>query len=713
MRDAGTTQDVFSVIAVSENPAEFSYPEEVKYTISKNDPVQYEEAAEFINNQADMCFIQHEFGIFGGENGVFVLSLLLKLRVPVVVSFHTVLNKPTSKQRSLVSAIGQRVSRVFVMSQLGVDFLEHIYKIPKEKISKIEHGVPDFDKVSRETLREQLGFANKRVLMTFGLLSRNKGLETVINALPRIVKTYPDVKYIVLGKTHPNVIRESGEEYRNSLKLLAKKRGIEEHVYFDDRYVTDQELMEMLYACDMYITPYLNEEQITSGTLSYAVGVGTLTLSTPYWHARELLDEQRGVLFPFKDASALADKILNLFASPHEAETIRNSASIYGLQLTWSKIAQKYLQQLGSLSVSYAKGDHVDSFPIDMSLLPRVNFTHLVKLSDHLGILQHTKFDVPNLKEGYCIDDVSRALIMVLMAKKYVLAEELEPLIVRYLSFIHYMQQENGWFHNVLTYNLRFKPALDSEDAFGRTIWALGYLLKESHHDGHLKLASSIIENAMPNIDQLKSIRGRANTLIGLCYFKQKNPLDENAELLINHLAQAIIKDYKINSDAGWHWFEEALTYDNALLPLALLFAYSATEIPDYLKVARQAFHFLETQTLKEGVFYPVGNDNWYRKGQELSTFDQQPLEAMSMVLCYLKFYELTEDGRYLKKMFDTYLWFLGHNVLQQSLYEHETGACYDGLTPEGINENQGAESLLAYWISHFSVMKGYYLQYH
>ena len=711
---AGNEAYSTSVVAISSNPHEYDYPEEVKFTIDKNNLKHYEEAAHFINRNADVFFIQHEFGIFGGDHGIFILSLLAKLKVPMVVTFHTILNKPTKGQMSVMTAISKRASKIFVMSNMAVDFLEHIYKVESDKIAKIEHGVPVFDLLSRDQLRRLTGFDGKRVMLTFGLLSRNKGLEVAIKALPRVVKKFPDVEYVILGKTHPNVVKESGEEYRKYLKLLAKKLGVEKNVVFDDRYVTDRELIEMLTACDVYLTPYLNEEQITSGTLSYAVGVGAIVVSTPYWHAKELLSDQRGILFPFNDSEKLADELINLFENPALAESIHDAAATYGMQLAWPKIAQKHLSYFEKIDdkniPQYPKG----FMTIDIAVVPKFNFKHLMRLTNNTGIFQHAKYDIPNLKEGYCIDDNSRALIMLVMARKFIKDSELTILLTKYLSFIHYMQKADGSFHNMLKYNFDYIPEKDSEDAFGRTLWSLGLLAGENRHlKGHGKLAKELFLDALPVVDSLQSIRGKANALIGLSLYAGIDEKKYDTVIgMVNKIADDMVAGFDAHISKNWHWFEDFMTYDNGILPLSLLHAYHVTNNKKYYEVARKSMHFLEKQTLKDGIFIPVGNEKWLFKNKVKSEYDQQPLEAMSMIMAYLMLYKANNNKEYLNNLFKTYLWFLGHNTQQTSLYIPRTGACYDGLTPNGVNENQGAESLLAYWISYFTVLEAYYLQF-
>ena len=703
-----------SVVAISSNPSEYDYPDEVKFVVDKNNLKNYEEAANYVNRNADIFFIQHEFGIFGGDNGIFILSLLAKLKVPMVVTFHTILNKPTKGQRLVMSAISKRASKIFVMSNMAVDFLEHIYKVDSDKIAKIEHGVPVFDLLSRDQLRRLTGFDGKRVMLTFGLLSRNKGLEVAIKALPRVVKEFPDVLYVILGKTHPNVVKESGEEYRKYLKLLAKKLGVENNVVFDDRYVTDRELIEMLTACDIYVTPYLNEEQITSGTLSYAIGVGAIVVSTPYWHAKELLSDNRGVLFPFNDSEKLADELINLFENPALAESIHDAAATYGMLLAWPKIAQKHLAYFEKIYEKNIPQFPKDFMTIDISVMPKFNFKHLRKLTNDTGIFQHAKYDIPNLREGYCIDDNSRALIMLVMAHKYIKDNELNAFLTKYLSFVHYMQKSDGSFHNMLKYNFEYIPEKDSEDAFGRTLWALGLLAGQDRDlKGHGKLAKELFLDALPVIDSLQSIRGKANVLIALSLYASIDEKKHGTVIgQVNKIAGDMVAEFNAHNSGNWHWFEDFLTYDNGILPLSLLYAHDVTNNKKYYEVARKSMHFLEKQTLADGIYVPVGNEEWLFKNKTKSEYDQQPLEAMSMIMSYLMLYRINNNKEYLNNLFKTYLWFLGNNTQQKSLYIPSSGACYDGLTPNGVNENQGAESLLAYWISYFTVLDAYYLQF-
>lgn len=698
-----------SIIAISPESEEYIYPPEVHKVIPHGDYKAYEEAAEYINDNFDLCILQHEFGIFGGVDGIFILSLIYKLKRPLITTFHTVLNKPSRGQQMVMEAIAKKSSALVAMNQLAVDFLEHIYKIPREKISRIEHGVPSFVKSDREELRESFGFNSHKVLLTFGLISRNKGLETVIKALPRVVKHFPDLKYVILGKTHPNIIKQSGEEYRNYLKLLANKRGVSKNVIFDNRFVSDQELLQMIYASDIYLTPYQNEEQISSGTLAYAVGVGALVVSTPFWHAKELLDEQRGVFFPFASSDVLADRLIDLLKNPREMAMIKDNAALYGAQLSWPKIANKYVmlaeQMIDKPIQELSNINHI----IDISVLPNYNMKHLLSMTDSTGLLQHAKYDVPDFNEGYCLDDNARGLLLVALAYPYIKDEHLIDLIKTYLGFINYMRKKEGGFHNHLNFDRTYNPTKDSEDSIGRLIWGLASFLRNVSYSRFTCLAKELLDEALTEVRKFKSIRGKANAIVGLSQMVLINKNDEQALSLLTPLADELAGLLPTEPNNKWIWFEEEITYDNGLMPLALLHAYQATKNEDYLKAARRSLRFLELHVFEDGYFSPIGNQHWYHKGEEKSLFEQQPLEAMTMTSVYLLLYQITSEPNFLEKLYTVYLWFLGENIGHRPLYDHETGGCYDGLSSKGVNANKGAESTLAYWISHFSVMEAYY----
>lgn len=698
--------DQIMVVAINDNNHQYEYPEEVKKVIRENHQRDYIEAAKFINySDASVCMLEHEFGIYGGDDGVYVLPLIHRLEVPLIATIHTVLRNPTYTQRAIIEEISKKAKRIVVMSKRAINFLTDIYNIPKEKIILIEHGVPEFEHISRESAKQMHGLDNKKVLFTFGLLSRNKGIETVINALPAVIKNHPDLIYIVLGATHPNVIKHSGEEYRNYLNRLVKNLGLENHVHFNNEFVTEPTLFEYLSACDIYITPYLTEAQITSGTLSYAIGVGCAVVSTPYWHAIELLDKGRGRLFDFKNSEILS-KILNeLLEDSNMLSLMRRKSYNYGKKIRLPRIGKQFLNLAVSMSSVREKEFEPVRQSIDIRMLPAFSLKHILRLTDDTGIVQHAKYGVPNLKEGYCVDDNARALLMALMAYRQNRDKQALDMMPVFLSFIHYMQREDGSFRNYLSFSRQYLDDTASEDAFGRTIWALGYLLRFPPNDAFSQTGREIFFRSVPHFEHIKSIRGAANTIIGINYYIKQVQNDEGMVNLMNRLTEIITTAYRQYSSDEWRWFEDVMTYDNAVIPLALFSAYEITGKDMFYKIAMDATEFLESKTIVHDYFIPVGNKGWYRESRSIPEYDQQSVDVMAMILLYYQLFQITRRSEYGEKMFKCYLWFLGENSLRLPLFDHETQGCCDGLEEQGVNRNQGAESTLAYWISHLTVL--------
>lgn len=696
------------VVALNDHDEVYGYPEEVKLTIQQEQQADYLEAADFINlSGADVCILQHEFGIFGGQSGVYILPLLHRLHIPLVVTLHTILEYPSYNEKAILKEICKMAGKVVVMSRKAIQFLADIYEVPNEKVVIIEHGVPEiyFDHFQS---KRDFKLNDKDVLLTFGFLGRNKGIETVIKSLPEVLKEHPNVLYMVLGKTHPNILRHSGEEYRNYLQLLVKSLKLSEHVLFYNEFMNQTQLFKYLAACDIYITPYLNEAQITSGTLSYAIGVGCPVVSTPYWHAAELLADGRGMLFDFGDSKMLSTTINELLNEPQTLKEIHRKAYEYGQEVTWPKTGEKYRSLVENILTEPQKPVDQQVPVIDLRLLPPFSLTHVRRLTDDTGIIQHAKFGIPNLKEGYCLDDNARALLMVLMAykqKKDVKALELSPI---YLSYIHYMQNKNGTFRNFLSFNRRFLDVRGSEDSFGRTIWALGYLLGNAPNDAWYQSGKLIFFDAAPNFEQLRSIRSIANTIIGISYYLKSNPSDDGMTERLRNLAQKLCLHYQQNSTENWKWFESLLAYDNGILPLSLLHAAEILNDDNITNVAMESMNFLTSITMTDGYLSIIGNSKWYQMNGERSIYAQQPIDALAMVLMFHQAFHLTKDKKYLNQLYTAFMWFLGENDLRMSLYDFETKGCCDGFESYGVNRNQGAESSLAYLISHLTVLQAH-----
>ena len=706
--EKGESGDEGFVVALNDNGLDYEYPKEVKVIIRQDQQEDYLKAVKFINlSGADICILEHEFGIFGGQNGVQILPLLHRLKVPLIVTLHTILKSPSYTEKAVLQEICKMANKIVVMSHKAIEFLISIYNVPEEKIVFIEHGVPDIY-FTQEQSKKEFKLDSKKVLLTFGFIGRSKGIETVIEALPEVVKKHPDVIYIILGKTHPNVLRHSGEEYRIFLTRLVKKLHLEEHVIFLNKFIDEQDLFKYLCASDIYITPYLNEAQITSGTLSYAIGVGSAVISTPYWHASELLAEGRGRLIDFNDSDGLTSTLTELLDKPEVLKEIRKKAYDYGRKITWPKTGEKYMAVVLDTLKEQPSVMVNNVTELDLLAMPLFSLSHINRLTDDTGIIQHANYGIPNLKEGYCLDDNARALLMVLMAYRQMKDNRALELLPIYLSYIHFMQNGDGTFRNFMSFNRNFLDKVGSEDSFGRTIWALGYLLNNAPNDAYYQTGKQIFFNASPNFEKLKSIRSIANTMLGISHYLKSNPFDDSMTERLRNLAQILIKHYEENESPDWKWFESLLAYDNGILPLALLHSAEILNDDKIERTALESMDFLTKHTLNENYLSIIGNEKWYRKEGERSVFAQQPIDAMAMVLMYHQAFQLTKDKEYINKLYTSYLWFLGENDLRMSLYDFETKGCCDGFESYGVNRNQGAESSLAYLISHLTAMQAY-----
>ena len=697
----------YEIIAMNPPYKIFKYPVAVKFSIDQQQQPQYNKAADYINkSHADLCLLQHEFGIYGGNSGVYILPMICRLKIPLVTVMHTVLKAPNYHEKEIMKKIGERSVKVIVMSKHAIQLLKEIYKIPMSKIKFFQHGVPDINQVNRKSLREKCQLGDRKVLLTFGLLNRNKGIETVLYALSQIVNEHPDILYIILGKTHPNILRESGEEYRESLLKMVHELHLEKNVLFINKFVSQQKLMEYLSAIDIYITPFLNEDQITSGTLSYAVGAGAAIVSTPYWHARELLADGRGLLFDFNDSQKCAEILKDLLDNPDMIKKLGHKTKVFGENLKWSTVGGQYLQLFYDI-LRTDKNLKTQTNPQNQFKLPALSLDHIYRLTDQTGILQHAKSFVPNFKEGYCLDDNARALLMIV--KYYTMKKDQKAidLMITYLSFIHYMQKQDGSFLNFLNYNKDYVDSKCSEDVFGRTMWALGYLIRFKPFDSLYQVALDIFFKAVPFFTKIISARCLATTIIGTCHYLHRFRNDEKMVKYVRALSAILLKNYYTHRSKGWHWFEDILTYDNGLLPLSLFYAYEIGGNEEILKIALESLNFLDSVVFKNKYLSLVGNNGWYKKGGECAKYAQQPVDALALVLMYEKAWQTTRSNKYYNRMMDSFLWFMGKNELCLPLYDEDTNGCCDGLESYGVNINQGAESTLSFLLSYLSVLSG------
>jgi len=706
-KQLGRRSNVFAV-AVNDTDQGYPYPPRVEFTIQRNQQSDYYEAANFINaSNADVACVQHEYGIYGGWDGIYILSLVSSLSVPVVVVLHTVLKNPTPNQKKIIQEMAQRAGCLVVMSDLAVTLLQEVYGVPSGKIMKLYHGTPDFSSPDNLRYKKRFQVEGNQTLLTFGLLSPNKGIETVIKALPGLVRDFPKLIYVVLGKTHPNIRREYGEKYRTDLVALVDRLGLHEHVIFDDRFVSLEELCGWLLATDIYITPYLNEAQIVSGTLSYAVGAGTAIISTPYWHARELLAEGRGILFGFADVAALAAALRDLLADKAKLKAMRARTHQFGRQMRWEIVAEKYLKLFQRTAEAAAKRSLILRTPALLLREPPFDLSHLKRLTDDTGLIQHAKYIVPDRHTGYCLDDNSRALMMCAWAFSLLGDEDAKNLISTYFSFSHFMQNPDGRFRNFMDYQRHFMDEVGSDDSFGRALWALGYIIWRPPRDAYRSLAFECFQKALPHVRGL-NLRGKALAMLGLAAYLRCYQGDENVMALLRECADYLLALYKETAGDDWRWFEDIICYDNGIMPMALFQTYALLREDKYLRAAEETLEFLDKNLVRDGRLSIIGSNGWYKRGGSRALYDQQPIDATAMVLAYQSAYWVTQDKAYLKKMRLAFGWFLGENDMGMSLYDHETKGCADGLLAEGVSLNQGGESTVSFLTALLAMIEEY-----
>jgi glycosyltransferase involved in cell wall biosynthesis len=695
-------------VSVNDIRGGYEYPQVVRFEIEEQDLSSYLRAADFLNiSGVDIVCLQHEFGIFGGLAGGHILALLRELRMPVVTTLHTILREPKADQRRVIHELVVLSTRLVVMAERGRQMLQEIYQAPPAKIDLIPHGIPDVGFVDPTDFKDQFGVEGKVVLLTFGLLSPNKGIEYVLNALPHILAEFPDVVYIVLGATHPNELREHGEAYRLSLEILAKKNKLEKNVIFYNRFVELETLKEFIGAADFYITPYLNEAQITSGALAYTFGAGKVVISTPYWHAAELLAEDRGVLVPFRDAPAIAREVIGLLRDDTRRRAIRKNAYRLGRDMVWSNVARLYMRsfELSQIEGAARSRKSLATKTLDQKPreLPELKLSHLSRMTDSTGIFQHAILTVPNFSEGYCTDDNARAFILaVLLSELGEEPERVRTLATTYAAFLHHaFDLRVKRFHNHMSFDRRWLDEQGSEDCQGRALWALGVGVGRSPYRSFQIMAGQLFALALPALTELTSPRAWAFGLIGIHEYLRRLSGDSLVSQTRETLTSRLMELFERTAQPDWRWFQEDLTYDNAKLPHALILSGRATGQQAVLERGLQALRWLtELQISEKGHFRSIGTNGFYRRGGMRANFDQQPIEAQAMVPACLEAYRATSDLWWHEQAQRAFDWFIGWNDLGLELCSPKTGGCRDGLHVDRVNRNQGAESTLAFLLS-------------
>lgn len=692
------------IVAMTDHGADYDYPAAVGFQINDDRLADYRRAADFLNDgNYGVVSLQHEYGIFGGTAGEHILTLLSRLRMPVVTTLHTVLSTPTESQRSVLERITAVSARVIVMARKGAELLQSAYRVPIEKIEVIPHGTPDAAFEEPDDLKKALGFAHRSVILTFGLLSPSKGIEVMIDAMPSILERRPDAVYVVLGATHPNLVRDQGEAYRRGLEARARGLGVGGRVVFLDRFVDQATLIQFISMCDVYATPYLNEAQMTSGTLAYSFGLGKAIVSTPYWHARELLAGDCGILVPFGNSKATGDAVAALLTDDDRRSAMRARTYAGGRAMIWPRIAEAYVRSFESALVQ--RRAHVVLHPsvralaCDSPALPSMQLGHLLSLCDDTGLLQHALHCIPDRSHGYCIDDNARALLVTCHLNRAGEQPLAESLTTRFAAFIqHAWNRDRKRFRNFLSFDRRWLEEQGSEDSHGRALWALGQWARTTRNTSARRWAESLFAEALPSVEGFTSPRAWSFALLGLDAFCAVAAEAGQASRLRHLLADRLVALLAASESPDWEWFEDSLAYDNARLPQALIVTGSATNARAYTDTGLRSLRWLmRLQTSSAGHFRPIGSHSFGTSRMAPRGFDQQPLEAAATISACLAASRADTDAEWRVDADRAFAWFLGGNDLSMPLVDVNAGSCCDGLHPDRVNENRGAESTVSY----------------
>lgn len=683
------------VYAMDDHPGRYDYPAEVTGTIPQHDRGAYLDAARTIEaSGAQAIWLQHEYGIYGGEAGEYILTLLDRTTLPLIVTLHTVLEKPSAHERAVMEGLLRRAARVIVMAERGRDILKQEYGLDPRLVAVIAHGVPDRPLVDPDTLKARFGWNGRKIVMTFGLLAPDKGIETIIAAMPAVVQEHPDATYVVLGATHPNLVAHEGEAYRDRLIAQARELGVEDNVRFIDAFFEHDELIDYLQAADIYATPYLNPAQVTSGTLSYAVGVGKAVIATPYVHATEILADGHGVLVDFRDSKAFAREINALLSSDRNRASLSSRAYARGRTMIWSQVAESAMREIDR-AVAAKPRRVTQRRAISTSLAPDI--AAVERMSDATGMLQHSIYSVPDRRHGYCIDDNARALI--LMTQMPTLDDERrDKWMTIYASFVQYAWNPDARrFRNFMNFDRTWCEDVGSEDSNGRAIWALGVAARDSQARKHREWATAMFDTTASLALELGSPRAQAFAMLGAAAMLEASPGHRLSMTILERFPDEFLALLAAARRPEWEWFEIVLAYDNARLPEAMLRAGKALGRKDLIDVGAETLDWIiARQTAPAGHFRAVGSESFGRVYAEPLPFDQQPLEAQATIDACCAAFEATGDARWIAAGEQAYRWFLGANDHDTPLATAQDGGCFDGLTPVGVNRNQGAESILA-----------------
>jgi len=686
-----------NVIAVNHESTDiYNYPKEVSHQIAANNIEEYLIAAKKISadDSVKLIHIQHEFGIFGGEYGNYLIPFLQTIEKPVVITFHAVLPAINKHQENTVRFLLKKAKAVIVMNKFSKEILEKEYDGEKSKIFVIPHGIPQVTNSDPEKEKQNLRFSGKTVLSTFGLLSRGKGIEYAIRALPEIIKQFPNTIYLILGITHPLVRKYEGESYRNFLKQEVLRLGLKNHVKFYNKYLTLKEIISYLTATDVYLHPSFDQEQSVSGTLSYALGCGRPIIAAVSSYARSIITPETGILVEPKNHQVIQEALITLLKDVQLRKQIGRAAYTETRHMTWSNVALAHFNLYQKYANLVEKEEK----------LPALTLKHLKTLTDNFGVIQFAKNTKPDIRYGYSLDDNARAAIVTAQYWDRSKNKQILNLLKTYLNFISFAQRPDGSFVNSITSKKIINDTELSQDTQGRTIWALGYLATLSSLPYQLKSrAQTLLKKALPVIKKINSPRAMAFAIIGLYLYNESYPHSALKKIL-KRLADNQLALFKKRASRNWQWFENYLTYSNSKLTESLFCAYLATGEKKYLETAEKSLRFLINITFRKGYFFSIGQNGWYFKDGKRAYFDQQPEETSSMVQTLVFAYKTTKKALYKKRAFQAFHWFLGKNYLKQTVYDESTGGCYDGIGRYSLNINQGAESTISYLLARLSL---------
>jgi len=697
----GPGSDVF-VVAMNDRPEGYDYPPAVRFEVLANFPRDYHRAADFVNlSKVDLICLQHEFGIFGGPRGIYIADLLRDLRKPVVTTFHTVLPDPDPERREALVEVAELSDALVVMSHKSIEFLETFYGIDPEQVHLIHHGVPDMPLTDPDDYKAQWGLEGQTVLLTFGLLSERKGIEYMIEAMPRIAARFPDVVYVVLGATHPPVKAREGEKYRFFLKRKARELGVEENVVFYDRFVTLEELTQFLASCDIYVSPYLDKDQIVSGTLAYAVGLGKPIVSTSYYYAKELLADGRGVLTEFRDPDGLAGGVIGLLSDNKRMQRVRRDAYAFGRRMIWKEVAKEYVELFRNVLAGreLAPATPTHRHPVSIRDLPRPKLDYLMRLTDATGVMHGAHFDIPDRSSGYSTDDNAMALAAAVLCRIQTDDPRALELARTCIGFLRFMQLPDGRFHNFLSYDHSFADEVGGEDCQGRALSALGLTVALEQSEGIASFAKAMFDDALDSLE-LSYPRAMAYAVCGCYHYLTRFPGASHVSAFLEKAADSLMTDYERASSPDWRWFEDTLYYANGLLPRALLLSYRELKEDRYREVGLESLQFLTDTCYTGGVFDLIGDQGWYPRDGERARFKQLPIEAASLAEAYIDAYVIERDEHHLERARAAFEWFLGRNVLEAPLYDFAPGSCADGILAHGVDQNRSAAATIHYLLA-------------